>query len=47
MCKTPKNSFFNALLYKQEVGASVDSLLGTTLANTFVCFYGKKIVTVF
>ena len=42
MCKTPKNPFFNALLYKQEDGASMDSLLGPTLANTFVCFYGKK-----
>ena len=45
--KLQRTLFFNALLYKQEDGASMDSLLGPTLANTFVCFYEKKIVTVF
>ena len=34
--------FFNELLQKQKDGAAMDSLLGPTLANTFVCFYGKK-----
>ena len=33
---------FNKVLYKQKDGAAMDSPLGHTLANVFICFYENK-----
>ena len=33
---------FNGILWKQKDGVAMDSSLGPTLANAFLCFYERK-----